>query len=58
MIQINEEKCSGCSYCVLTCPVDALTSYYVVEVNEKCTECKICYYNCPNYAIILPHGGS
>jgi len=57
MIQIDENKCSGCSLCVLTCPAEALSSYYKVEVNENCTECKICIYNCPNYAITLPSGG-
>ncbi len=58
MIVINKEKCSGCSYCVLTCPVGALSSYYTVEVNDKCTGCKICLYNCPNYAILIQNGGN
>ncbi|MHA1380827.1 MAG: 4Fe-4S binding protein [Candidatus Helarchaeota archaeon] len=51
MIKIDESKCCGCSYCVLTCPVGALSSYYHAEVNDKCTDCGICICNCPNYAI-------
>ncbi|NVM01205.1 MAG: 4Fe-4S binding protein [Candidatus Helarchaeota archaeon] len=53
LIQIDNAKCCGCSYCVLTCPKDAITSYYNAEVNEKCTSCGICVHNCPNYAIEL-----
>ena len=48
MVIWNEEKCVGCGICVHFCPVDALESWGVIEVNpDKCTDCLECIGACP-----------
>jgi len=52
-ISIDESRCTGCSYCVIGCPYDAIS----LEIEErawpridasKCTECGECISICPN----------
>ena len=52
-IQINEQHCTGCSYCVLNCPESAIEliideHVWPVIDSAKCTECGECLYSCPN----------
>ena len=52
-IQINKEKCTGCSYCMLSCPEEAIfldIKENTVPVIDKqlCTQCGECVYLCPN----------
>ncbi|MFN8458336.1 MAG: FAD-dependent oxidoreductase [Anaerolineae bacterium] len=43
------ERCTGCGYCVLVCPYDALKSNGWAEViPANCTDCNLCVYACPN----------
>lgn len=54
-IQIDEEKCTGCSLCTDPCPVEAITVDDKASVDEDlCTECGLCVEECPNDAISLP----
>jgi phytoene dehydrogenase-like protein/NAD-dependent dihydropyrimidine dehydrogenase PreA subunit len=52
-IEIDLTRCSGCSYCMLGCPTQAIT----IEINRDtwpvidaglCNECGECLYLCPN----------
>ena len=43
------DRCTGCGYCVLVCPYDALTSTGWAElIPANCTDCNLCVYACPN----------
>lgn len=47
-MQLIEERCTGCGYCVLVCPYDALKSDGWAEiVPANCTDCNLCVYACP-----------
>ena len=53
-IQINAEKCRGCTMCKKNCPVDAITgepgkTHHIDE--EKCIKCGTCISVCPFHAI-------
>ncbi|MBN2047538.1 MAG: FAD-dependent oxidoreductase [Anaerolineaceae bacterium] len=59
MIKINAKACTGCSYCVVTCPVEAIRIEFgeraVPEIDtEICTECGECVYVCPNRVYANP----
>lgn len=46
---LHQERCTGCGYCVLVCPYDALTSNGWAELDPaKCTDCNLCVYACPS----------
>ena len=47
-MHLIQNRCTGCGYCVLTCPYDALTTTGWVELlPAKCTDCNLCVYACP-----------
>ncbi len=51
-VLVNEEKCIGCSLCVIECPEEAMTARGVATIDdEKCVECLECAANCPADAI-------
>ena len=58
-IQIDPSKCTGCYYCVISCPTDAI-SLEIQEttqpiINEElCTLCGDCLYFCPNNVFSEP----
>lgn len=53
-MKVHKEKCTGCGYCFLTCPVGAIESDGWASVREeKCTLCGLCAPVCPNDAISL-----
>jgi phytoene dehydrogenase-like protein/NAD-dependent dihydropyrimidine dehydrogenase PreA subunit len=48
-MQLIQECCTGCAYCILACPYDAVTTDGWAEIlTERCTDCNLCYYTCPN----------
>lgn len=52
-MQLVKEKCTGCGYCILVCPYDALRSNGWAEViQENCTNCNLCVYACPTDCFI------
>ncbi|MDY6914925.1 MAG: 4Fe-4S binding protein [Candidatus Cloacimonadota bacterium] len=52
-VKINKETCIGCSACVGTCPVEALSMQdeKAVVDEEKCIDCGACIDACPVGAI-------
>ncbi len=48
-MRLIRERCTGCAYCVLACPADAIVSDgWATLLPERCTDCNLCYYACPN----------
>jgi len=58
-IQVEKDRCTGCSYCVLVCPTEAIALQIAVDTWPQveprlCTECGECVYACPNNVFSLP----
>ena len=58
-IAIERARCTGCSYCVITCPSAAITLEIGAEVwphidETRCTLCGECVYACPNNVFSAP----
>lgn len=58
-IAIEKARCTGCSYCVITCPTEAITLEIEAKVwpridANRCTECGACIYVCPNNVFAAP----
>ena len=48
-MRINHETCTGCGYCLLTCPSQAIVSDGWARIlDEACTDCTLCVHACPN----------
>jgi len=54
-VKIDESKCVGCSACVDTCPVSALSmeSDKATVDEATCIDCSACVGACPTEAISL-----
>jgi len=60
-IQLKPEKCKGCDFCVIACPIDIIKmspklnkkGYHYAEIvdPEKCTGCGLCFQMCPDMCI-------
>ncbi len=60
-VYIRNDRCKGCSYCVVFCPTSALAmggrlnqkGYHLPELiePEKCNGCDMCGLYCPDFAI-------
>jgi NADH:ubiquinone oxidoreductase subunit F (NADH-binding)/(2Fe-2S) ferredoxin/NAD-dependent dihydropyrimidine dehydrogenase PreA subunit len=49
--RINPDKCKGCSRCIKTCPVDAISGarkagHFIDQ--SRCTKCGVCHEVCPD----------
>ena len=49
-VKIHQDKCVKCKLCIKTCPVNAISSDFVVD-NAKCTRCNSCIEVCPKKTI-------
>ncbi len=48
-MQLVEQHCTGCGYCVLVCPYDALTNNgWAKVIPANCTNCNLCVSACPS----------
>lgn len=59
-VEIRNESCKSCGYCVKFCPqkvlgigenVNSKGYEYVTVLNDKCVGCKMCAVICPDAAI-------
>jgi len=56
MVEVDEEKCTGCEECVSVCPVDVfeMKDEKSVPVNaEECIGCESCIEVCEQDAITV-----
>jgi phytoene dehydrogenase-like protein/NAD-dependent dihydropyrimidine dehydrogenase PreA subunit len=52
-MKVNLENCTGCGYCLLSCPQDAISSDGWARVDEeRCNDCNVCFFVCPNRCLI------
>ena len=52
-LQVIDELCVGCSYCLMACQDDALSVEGLCEVIEtNCTDCLRCLLWCPTGALV------
>jgi phytoene dehydrogenase-like protein/NAD-dependent dihydropyrimidine dehydrogenase PreA subunit len=52
-MELLRERCTGCGYCLLSCPAEAITSDGWASIDDdKCTQCGVCSTVCPNDAIL------
>lgn len=51
-VYLQEAKCSGCTTCVTSCPVEAIRvrNGRAVILEERCIDCGECIRLCPNHA--------
>jgi formate hydrogenlyase subunit 6/NADH:ubiquinone oxidoreductase subunit I len=59
-LAINLDTCTGCSLCVLACPVDvirmdAASAKPVIVYPRDCQVCYLCEDDCPTHSISLSH---
>ncbi|OFX16360.1 MAG: ferredoxin [Bacteroidetes bacterium GWA2_31_9] len=58
-LELNQDKCSGCSMCVIVCPHGVFElknkKSQIVE-KDLCMECGACAKNCPDEAITVKSG--
>lgn len=58
-ISIEKARCTGCSYCVIACPEEAITLEIEADTwpridESRCTRCGECVYVCPNNVFAAP----
>ncbi len=58
-IAIEAHRCTGCGYCVLGCPAEAITLQIEAVTwpridDDRCTRCGECLFLCPNQVFSAP----
>ena len=54
VVNVDEEKCTGCGSCEETCPVEAIKVNDKAVVDEEtCIDCGTCVDECPAEALSL-----
>ena len=62
----NTERCKGCLYCSIACPMEAISmsqdtnskGYNTMVIDKgKCTACGGCYTVCPDYVFEIVETG-
>lgn len=55
-VLVNTKRCTGCSRCVMRCPVDAMRVWAgTCVIEDHCIDCDICILYCPADAIKGTH---
>jgi 2-oxoglutarate ferredoxin oxidoreductase subunit delta len=67
VVEIIEERCKGCGFCVEFCPQGVLImskrtnakGYHPPELidDSQCVNCGLCALLCPDFAIFVQDGG-
>ena len=67
IVNIIDERCKGCGFCIEFCPKDQLRisgrmnskGYHPPEVisDHGCVNCGLCALLCPDFAIYIEDGG-
>lgn len=53
-IKLNKETCTGCSFCIKSCPFGAIQmNESLPEFNDQCVYCGACERACPTNSILL-----
>ncbi len=52
-IKIDAEKCMGCAYCFIVCPVASFKVEGSSQFLQECIKCGRCVVSCPVSAITL-----
>jgi len=58
-LQLDSEKCNGCTICTLVCPHAVFTmkeKRAFIQHKDLCMECGACAMNCPTEAIYVKSG--
>ncbi|MFW9905798.1 MAG: 4Fe-4S binding protein [Candidatus Thorarchaeota archaeon] len=50
-IEINIQRCVGCAYCLMVCPVGSFRVEGISHFLQKCNKCGLCVISCPVSAI-------
>lgn len=68
VVQIIEDRCKGCGFCVEFCPQHVLVmskrtnakGFHPPELidDSQCINCGLCALLCPDFAIFVQDGGS
>ncbi len=58
-VTVDKSRCTGCSYCTLSCPEEAIQLEIAADVwpridEQACTRCGACVYVCPNNVFAAP----
>jgi len=58
-LKLDEEKCTGCRYCIFVCPREVLNFHsrkaHIINI-DQCIECGACQLNCDSNAITVQSG--
>lgn len=54
------DRCTGCTQCLLLCPVGAIARRGVrcLILDQACIRCGRCLFACPNEAVVEGHGST